>query len=189
MRDRASTFPVLENRERIRRMRIWHCKYKTLQPLADFKNVEELVIATFPDKTLSALASMRNLRYLHILHMPKITDLRELSHLSELESLALATSPAWDASGKCTVVESLEPIAAITGLKHLELFGVCPPSKSLASLEQLKNLQSARFSQYPKAEIDRFFLITGVLNQFNPKPSLGHKPTSNRFGQTEPPRL
>ena len=173
MRDKASKFPTLESKDNIRRMRIWHCKYKTLQPLAEFQHLEELVIASFPDETLEALAPLRKLRYLSILHMPKITDLRELHHLSGLESLALATSPAWDASGKCNVVKSLEPIGVITGLKHIELFGVCQLDKSLAPLEQLKNLRSARFSQYPQAEIDRFFRVTGVLNQFNPKSSFG----------------
>lgn len=168
MRDSAPTFPILKNKEQIRFMRIWHCKYKTLQPIADLLNLEELVIATFPDRTLEALGSMPKLSYLSILHMPKIKNLQELSDLSSLETLSLATSPSWDASGKCTIVESLEPIAAIANLKHLQLFGVCPPNKSLAALGKLKNLRTARFSQYPQTEIDRFFSHTGIMDKSNP---------------------
>lgn len=171
MRDRAERFPVIDNREQVRRMRIWHCKYKTLQSIAEFQNLEELVIATFPDGTLRPLASLRKLRHLRILHMPKITNLEGLSGLKGLESLALETSPSWDASGRCTVVESLEPIASISGLKHLQLFGICPPNKSLAALEQMKNLQSARFSQYPQPEVERFYDASGVVNEYIPKSS------------------
>jgi len=173
IRDRATTFPEVKNKEKLSRMRVWHCKYKTLQPIAEFHNLEELVVATFPDKTLRPIVSLRKLRYLRIVHMPKIASLHELSELEGLESLALETSPSWDASRRCTIVESLEPIAAITGLKHLELFGVCPPDKSLAALEKLKTLQSARFSQYPQTEVERFYRNTGVINEYIPRSSFG----------------
>jgi hypothetical protein len=172
IRDSASRFPALESTEKIRSMRIWHCKYKSLAPISECMNVEELVVANFPGDTLEALAFMRKLRYLSIVHMPKITNLGQLSGLSRLEVLSLQSSPSWDASGRSVVVESLDPIKKLSGLRHLELFGVCPPDKSLAPLEELSGLKSARFSQYPKAEIERFYRATGVMNQFNPGPTI-----------------
>jgi hypothetical protein len=171
MRDRASAFPQLENKAEIRTLRIWHCKYKSLQAVAEFQNLEELVIASFPDKSLEIIAPLRKLRYLRILHMPKVSELEVLSRLPNIESLSLSTSPAWDSAGKCTIVDSLGPIAGLVALKHLELFGVCPVNKSLAVLEQCKNLQSARFSQYPQEELERFYRATGTANLFNPEPS------------------
>lgn len=171
VRETAAEFPQIEGRENIRSLRVWHCKYRSLRAVAGFQNLEELVIATFPDISLDAIGSIRRLRYLSILHMPKVTDLQALSGLSDLESLSLQTSPSWDASGKCSVVESLDPIAEIAGLKHLELFGVCPPNKSLAAVELVKGLQTARFSQYPKAEVARFYRLTGVKNGYNPQPT------------------
>jgi hypothetical protein len=176
MRDTATAFPEVNYQAEIKTLRVWHCKYKSLQALAGFINLEELVIATFPDKSLDMLISLGNLRYLSIIHMPKVTKLDALSELKNVESLSLATSPAWDASGKCTIISSLEPLTIMKSLKHLELLGVCPADKSLAILEQCKNLQSARFSQYPKNEIERFYLATNVSNQFNPKPSFQTKP-------------
>jgi hypothetical protein len=171
MREAAAEFPQIQFQAKILTMRVWHCKYKSLRAIGAFQNLEELVIATFPDSSLDVLASLKKLRYLRILHMPKITDLRALPSLRKLESLSLATSPSWDASGKCIVVESLDPIAEVVCLKHLELFGVCPPYKSLSSIESLKRLESARFSRYPEEEIARFYKATGVTDQFNPKPS------------------
>lgn len=171
IREKATAFPQLESKAEIRTLRIWHCKYKSLQALAEFGNLEELVIASFPDKSLEIIASLRKLRYLSILHMPKVSELEVLSRLPNIESLSLSTSPAWDSAGKCTIVDSLEPIAGLAALKNLELLGVCPVSKSLAALEQCKNLQSARFSQYPKEELERFYSATGVANLFNPEPS------------------
>ena len=114
---------------------------------------------------------MGRLTSLRILHMPDITSLEELSGLTCLKTLSLETSPSWDASGKRTVVSSLEPIAAIAGLEHLQLFGVCAPDKSLAPLERLKSLRSARFQQYPQEEVERFFRVTGAIDQFNPTSS------------------
>ena len=171
MRDRATSFPVLEKKDQVRSMRVWHCKYKSLQPLAELPNLQELVIATYPDKTLRALGRMGRLSYLRILNMPDITSLEKLSGLTCLKTLSLETSPSWDASAKRTVVSSLEPIAAIAGLEHLQLFGVCPPDKSLAPLERLKSLRSARFQQYPQEEVERFFRVTGAIDQFNPASS------------------
>jgi hypothetical protein len=83
----------------------------------------------------------------------------------------LSTLPSWDASRKTTTIESLEPLAAIPALAHLELFSICPPDKSLVPLEKCKDLRTARISQYPRAEIDRFFAGKKVGNRFNPEPS------------------
>ena len=178
MRDTATVFPEREHKDEIRSLRIWHCKYKSLQAVAGFQNLEELEIASFPDKSLEILAPLQKLRYLSILHMPKVSDLEALSMLINIESLSLSTSPAWDSAGKCTIVDSLKPVVSMSALKHLELFGVCSADRSLAVLEQCKSLQSARFSQYPKDEVARFYRVTGVANQFNPKPSF-HNDKSN----------
>lgn len=171
MRDSASALPKLEHPAEIRTLRIWHCKYKSLQAVTELQNLEELVIASFPDKSLEILAPLRKLRYLSILHMPKVSELEALPSLTNIESLSLSTSPSWDSAGKCAIVDSLKPLARIVTLKHLELFGVLSVNRSLAALEQCKNLQSARFSQYPKDETERFYRATGVANQFNPEPS------------------
>lgn len=168
MRDTATVFPKIERQAEIRTLRIWHCKYKSLQAVAEFQNLEELVIASFPDQSLEIFAPLRKLRYLSILHMPEVSNLDALSGLAGIETLSLSTSPAWDSAGKRTIVDSLKPVASLAALKHLELFGVCSTDRSLAVLEQCKNLQSARFSQYPKDEVERFYRATGVVNQFNP---------------------
>ncbi|MDO3624509.1 hypothetical protein Q3O98_25920 [Ralstonia pseudosolanacearum] len=172
MRDKAGSFPDVPAADSVRALRIWHCKYKSLAKVGTFHNLEELVIASFPDDSFAALEGARKLRYLSVLHMPKINNLAPLANLSELETLSLATSPTWDASGKCTVVESLEPLANLHNLKHLELFGVRPQDASLAALERCKSLESVRLSQYPKEEVERFIGVAGVRNAFNPKPSL-----------------
>jgi len=172
MRETGKEFPRVESPADVRALRVWHCKYKSLSAIADFVNLEELVIATFPDATLDVVASLKKLRYLSIIHLPKISTLQPLSRLPCLEALSLATSPAWDSAGKCISVESFSPLSSMTGLKHLELFGVCSANRSLAELESCKGLLSARFSQFPKAEVERFYRATGIANQFNPKPSM-----------------
>ena len=171
MRDSSTEFPKIEHQAEIRTLRVWHCKYKSLAPLTELCNLEELVIGSFPDESLETVASLRKLRYLSIVHMPKVTNLEPLSKLGDVESLSLSTSPSWDSAGKRTIVNSIEPLAKMKSLRHLELLGVCPANRSLAVLGQCKNLQSARFSQYPVDEVERFYRLTGVANQFNPEPS------------------
>lgn len=171
MRDSATKFPDIYDKETVLAMRIWYCKYRTLNPVSAFINLEELVIANFPDETLCALKSMKKLRYLRILHMPKLKDISVLSDLSSIESLSLETSPSWDATGRCIVLESMKPIAELPKLKHLELFGVCEANKSLKFLEGVKTIETSRFSQYPQKEVDRFRSVSGAVDKYNPRSS------------------
>ena len=147
MRDPGRAFPPVADPEAVRRATVWHFRYTILAPLAE-------------------------LRHLRIVHMPKVDDIGPLARLTQLTSLSLSTLPSWDASGKTTTIRSLEPLAALPALAHLELFGICPPDKSLAPIEKCKHLRTARFSQYPLAEMARFFKKTIVENQFNPEPIL-----------------
>ena len=172
-RDPARTFPQVTDADGVRSARIWHCKYRSLAPLAELQNLEELVIATFPDESFDFLAKLANLRYLSIMHLPKASDLAPLASLTRLSSLSLSTLPGWDGSGKRTIVESLEPLADLPELAHLELMGVRPQDDSLRPLERCKGLRTARIVHYPRAETKRFFAETSVLDGFNPAPSFG----------------
>lgn len=170
LREKTRTFPTLENPSQLRSARVWHCSYRTLAPIARCIQLETLVIATFPDDNLAYLTRLQNLRYLSILHLPRVSDLAPLADLRSLKTLSLETLPSWDASGKVTTVASLDPIAALDNLQHLQLLGVCPPDRSLAPLERCKALVSARFSKYPDSEISRFHSATGVADALNPNP-------------------
>jgi hypothetical protein len=131
-----------------------------------------LIIATYPDDSLEALSQLKDLKHLRIVHLPKVGDLAPLAHLTSLTTLCLATLPSWDSSGKRTVVASLEPLTKLERLRHIELFSVVPPDKSLEPLERLASLQTARLQGFPKAEIRRFFAATGVENAFAPEPTI-----------------
>jgi len=185
MRDQARHFPVVANPAEVSSMRIWNCKYVSLRAIADFQNIEELIIAALPDKTIDFITPLARLRYLRIIHLPKISEISSIERLCNLESLSLATSPTWDSSGKLSIIESLDPVARLPALKHLELFGICPLDKSLMPLEKCQSLQSARFSKYPAQEVERFFALTKVMNQFNPEPrflSEPHAPDGSPYG-------
>lgn len=171
MRDPSRTIPQIDDPASVRSAKVWLCKYKSLAPLAELRNLEELVIANFPDESFEFLGRLEKLRFLSVVHMPKISDIAPLAELAQLTSLSLSTLPSWDASRKTTTIESLEPLSTIPALAHLELFGICPLNKSLVPLEKCKDLRTARFSQYPRAEIDRFYAGTNVGNRFNPEPS------------------
>lgn len=171
MRDSSKTFPDVEDKKGMRTARIWHCGYRSLSPVSALIDIEELVIGTLPDPSLEFLSELYRLRYLRILHMPKVTNLAGLEQLTNLEVLSLSTSPSWDAARKCTIVDSLMPISKLRRLKQLELFGVCPADKSLRDLQNCPALQSARFSQYPKDEVARFYRETGLQDAFAEEPS------------------
>ena len=149
---------------------IWHCKFKSLSPLSELRNLQSLVIATFPDASLDLLSGLCSLRYLKIVHIPKVTNLSALENMGSLEYLSLSTLPSWDASGKTTVIDSLLPISKLKNLKGIELFGVCTSDKGLSDLEQCSNLQTAKFSKYPKYHVDGFINKMGVSEEFIPEP-------------------
>lgn len=171
MRERATTFPDVPNAASIRALRIWHCKFRSLEILKNFHELEELVIGTFPDSSLASLEKLGSLQFLRIIHMPKLLSLSGLEKLSALKILSLATSPASDAAKKLHRVASLAPIAAMPSLAHLELFGVCPRDGSLKELERSKTLRTARFSGYFSDEVARFYAATKIANGFNPPSS------------------
>ena len=172
-RDDSLVFPEISAPKLLRTMRVWGCKYKTFQPLSACTNLEVLEMLSFPDDALAAIGELGHLRHLSIVHFPRVRSLSALAQCQALESLSLATLPSWDSSGRVITIESLEPIARLASLRHLELFGVRPPDKSLAPLERLVSLQSARFSKFPRAEVERFYEATHVLNSFNPRPQRG----------------
>jgi hypothetical protein len=94
-RDISHTFPQVVDPVSVRSANVWFCKYKTLAPLAQLRNLEELVIAGYPDESFELLRRLEKLRLLHILDMPKISDISPLSELKQLVSLSLSTLPSW----------------------------------------------------------------------------------------------
>ena len=171
MRDKQEAMPTVDRS--VDSLRVWHCGYRTLRPVGELHQLRTLVIATFPDKSLSFLSELRSLRYLRILHLPKVTDLAPLTELQRLTSLSLSTLPSWDSSGRITEVESLDSIGTLAALEHLELFGVVGRTRSLAAIERCRSLASARFSKYPKEEVDRFYAATRVSDSHVPEPDAG----------------
>lgn len=170
MRDSAKAFPVIAAPAKVKAARIWYCKYASLNALSECLNLEELVIAGLPEKSLDFLAPLKNLKTLFILDMPKIANIGPLSCLKNLEVLSLATNPSWDASNKRTIVESLSPIADLPRLKHLELFGVVPEDSSLLPVMAVTGLVTALFSKYPEDEVRRVY-ASGVAQAHAPRSS------------------
>jgi hypothetical protein len=134
--------------------------------------LETLVVATYPEADLSPVTHLTRLRYLSIVHLPKVSDLAPLAHLESLTTVRLATLPSWDTSGRTTVVDSLEPLAALPNLQHLELFGVLPKDGLLRELEGSNSLRTVRVSKFPSDETTRFYRATGYSDAFAPQPGV-----------------
>lgn len=171
VRQTSKVMPDFEDPARVSSLRVWHCGYQTLSPISQLPALRTLVIATFPDESLSVLGSHADLQYLSILHLPRVRDLAPLARFESLRTLRLATVPGWDASGKVTEVYSLEPLAGLQHLEHLELIGIVPPSRSLEPIERCPALTSARFAKFPSKEVVRFFSATGTADEHAPEPN------------------
>ena len=169
MRDKSRDMPIIENPLEIRSMTIWHCSYLSLSQISKCTNLEQLNIATLPECDFNFLIKCNSLKFLSITHLPKISNLDPLSGLLELETLSLSTLPSWDASGKKTTIDTLEPLAKLPKLKFLELFGVVPEVVSLESLSILQHLESVRFSKYPKKILNQFYKQFEVTDNWAPE--------------------
>lgn len=173
MRDKSKTLPADPDAALVQALRVWHCKYASLTSIGQhYRNLETLVVASYPDRDLEPIGSLSRLKYLSVLHMPGVTDLAPLGRLTNVRTLRLSTLPSWDSSGKVTEVISLRPLALPPNLKHLELFGIRPASKSLHELEEAPALVSVRLSKYPKAEVTRYYDCSGVSDGSAPSPGI-----------------
>jgi hypothetical protein len=170
MRDARKAFPDTPNADAVKTLRVWHCKYASLDSLIRFHSLEGLDVATFPDSSLNVIGTLAKLRYLSILHMPHVSDLAPLGQLKALRSLRLATLPSWDASGRKTKVDSFEPLGQLLELQHLELLGVVTADRSLAVFERLPALKTANFHGFPTDEVARFFASSGTAKAALPEP-------------------
>jgi hypothetical protein len=166
----VKAFPAVDDPAAVTSVKLWKCKLSA-SPVRRFENLQGLEILNLTDASLDLLAGLARLRHLTIIHLPKVPDLQPLRRLGSLEVLRLHTLPSWDSSGKRTVVPSIEPIAALPSLRHLELFSVVPEDRSLAPLELCRTLVTARFQGFPKREVARFEAATGLANDFAPKAS------------------
>ncbi|HNQ23904.1 MAG TPA: hypothetical protein PKK06_12495 [Phycisphaerae bacterium] len=165
MRDLSKEMPEVPNPKAVEHLRIWNCSYRSLAPLRAFTRLRTLQILSFRGDSFDVLRKMTRLKYLQVVHLPHVKDLSPLADLTALEALELSTAPGWDPS-KVSVVKSLAPLARLPKLRHLELYGVRPKSKSLRALQACPQLQTARISKYPKAEIARFYEATGISDDY-----------------------
>ena len=150
------------------KLRIWYCKYRTLEAVRRLPLINELVIAGMPDADINYLSQLKHLKHLSIVGLAKVKNIDFLNSLVKLESLSLSTPPSWDASSRKIILDSINPIASLPQLLHLELFGVMDERRSLEALRHCPKLLTARFSQYPTQTVDEFYQVTGTNNQANP---------------------
>jgi hypothetical protein len=168
--ENGKLIPAVTDPRNLRSLKVVQRRRGSLRPVAQLYQLTTLEVFSFLDETLDVLRKLKQLHYLRIIHLPNVTDLSPLADLRELECLSLSTLPSWDASGKVTVVESLDPIGQLQDLRHVELMGVRPKSKSLSPLERCPRLASARFHKYPKRELERFYAAKRVSDAFVPEP-------------------
>lgn len=57
-RDAAKIFPEIDEAGSIETARVWHCNYRTLEPLRAFTNIRALDVATYPDESFEVLAGL-----------------------------------------------------------------------------------------------------------------------------------
>lgn len=170
MRDERREFPEVAKPEVIVTARVWHCKYRSLAPLARLVTLEGAAIASFPDPTFELIAGLQHLRHLAVVHLPKVTDLAPIASLSSLEVLSLATLPSWDASGKRTLVRTLRPLAALPRLRHLELLGVIPADDSTTCLRGHSTLETVRLHGFSRGAVSDLLQTGKVRDAPAPEP-------------------
>ena len=171
IRDKCKVMPDIDKPEAVTSARIWHCNYISLEELNKCLNLEILEIATLPETDFSFLSNCKKLKYLAVVHLPKVSELTSLSKLNSLEVILLQTLPSWDSSGKVQAVKSLKPLAQLPNLKHLELFGVVPKTKSPIELADSITLESVRLSKYDNKAVKEFYQSTGISDNWAPKPA------------------
>lgn len=142
---RQDTFEYLVARfgSRFRKINFWKCpRIEDLSPLESLPQLEEISYY-WNQKTqrLWNLAKTPRLRVLSFENFSRVRDLADLATATALESLSFGNS----FSGQ-TVVDSLEPVGAITTLKALSFNPTKIEDKRAAPIIRLQNLQRLDFS-------------------------------------------
>ncbi len=137
IREKTKTFPEVENPLAYRAIQIHYCRYQTLEPLKQFKNLEEITIIGCPDATLDFLAELKKTRKLTLLNFLKADDISPLSNLKDLEELELGVTIGLF---RTHVIKSLEPLAGLTHLKRVGLDAVRMADATLKPLHKCPNL-------------------------------------------------
>ena len=162
IRDKSAKFQYEGDPLEVTSLKIWHCKYKSLSRLAEFRNLISLEIASFPDNSFDYISNLSLLERLSVLHLPKVTNIEPLANLKSLRQLILSTLPSWDASNKITKIESLIPLTKLPNLEAIELIGVVGDNGMLDNLKRCVKLRSAVFTKYPKESVNAFYEMAGV---------------------------
>lgn len=165
IRIKEKEFPKIENPHFYTEIKIWHCNYKSLEPIKHFVNARKIEIATFPNEKIDFIEGLQLLEYLYILHLPKLNSIQPLRNLKNLTELELSVLPSWDPSGKSSIIDSLEPLSTLDKLKNLSLFGVIPEDGNLICLAKCKSLVDVR--------IGNQFTIEQLAGLKALKPSIG----------------
>jgi hypothetical protein len=129
-------------------LKIWHCKFESLDALPAFSKLRSLVIAGFPLESFSILGKLPHLRELHVVHFPRISDIEPLGSLRNLEILSLSTLPDWHALHERQRVASLAPLGKLHKLRVIDLLGVVPDAGGLLPLSACRHLTQVQLLGY-----------------------------------------
>lgn len=141
LRSTEKDFPHIEHPLRVKEARIVHCKFRSLAPLKEFKNLTDLEVQTVPDDSFEFLLGLNKLKRLRISHFPRVASIEPVGTLSNLVDLELSALFSWFQSSKKLTVKSFKPIAKLSKLKRLDLAGVVPKDGDVLALRKCTELR------------------------------------------------
>jgi hypothetical protein len=183
--DSARAFPEIDDPLSITHAGVFGCRYQDWDALSRLTNLVSLNIANFEGEDFEALRPLRKIEQLRVFHLPKVTNIDPLAELVSLRRLIFETIPGWDASGKVTQLDSLEPLRGLP-LEEVQMFGVRPASKAVDDLLAISTLRQARLSKFAAKEIKRIGAVISddYVNWQTPEWSAGADPESGSSGVT-----
>lgn len=136
---------------------LWNIRAEEISALRNWSGIERLIIDGIPRVSdIFPLGSLENLELLSIERAPKARDISALSSLSNLRYLCFAGG--YSTSSKR--VPTLQPLAALKRLQHLNLVGVNSSDRSLAPLAEMHTLKEIRLSNnWPTEEFARLSVL------------------------------
>ena len=159
IRAKGKELPVPAHAAEVTSIRVWYCSFRSLDCLREFVHLRRVIVAGYPEESLSCLEPLAELEELDLVHLPKVRSLEPLTALSNLRQLSLATAPSWEASRKRLRVASLLPLASLSRLESLALLGVVPVDGGLSPLLECKRLASLQLAGYPAGEEEKILRL------------------------------
>lgn len=134
----------------------------TVSELAKFERLNRLDLHSFTD--LSTVEVNPDIQSLCLSHWYKLSslDLQPLTNLKDLRFLSFSTDLNWDGTNRHLLVDTFEPLTALSRLEVVEILGVVPKRDGIDPIGRICSLQKVSIGNTNHYQLEDFARLSSM---------------------------